>query len=414
MSPVFVSRLPVSPTDDLPQSALAYMEKVGFLGTIAIPEEHSIAGSERILTAQGLYVTLDGIVGWDVYSWTKRSLPYMLDITDGYIEFHNHLMPPLGDFNRADEFIFAPDEDIPWVGSASHHLVVAPRTPEGTLLHSKPAEVEVDKTFTGSGMHAFDEDELELENSHIPDLLYLHQLVVNEDALHPSDGRCRVVAVRKTADHLWRRHTVLDIDYGACLRSVQTLEEHTKCRNFFTTLAVDVDLARYVVDKEDQYGPVSIGELPKPHRYLVSLGPSPIGKPPPKLYFYERIHTAKNCCVFEAMPWGYWSTGPEPIRMFPDFDADCVEQRAFIKETKHEVQYLGMSETFKFVWLHYHWTEDEWLLLRELRQCLKVAYESSPESTPEEVRSSIRRKRAESEDRELDDERRSAQRRRIV
>ncbi|KAI8989913.1 hypothetical protein BD414DRAFT_536275 [Trametes punicea] len=449
------------------QSAFAYMKEVGLLGTIAIPEESTLEESQRILTAQELYVTPEGTVRWDVYSWTKGSLPSMLDISDGYVEFHDHLMPPLEglsirdlrlslhsqrpieraqallqlwdrlmqftDFNRVDEFVFAPDEEFPWVGSPSHHLYCAPQTPEGKFLPCNPAEVEINRTFSPSRMYAFDEDEPEVEYTYIPDLRYLYEQVHNEDLLDPVDGQCRVVAVEETPDQLWRRHTVLDMDYGACFRSVQTVEEETKCRRFFTALAVNMDLGRYVADEQDKYGPVSIVHALNyiVTSYLVSLGPSPVDKPPAKLYFYERMHTPDNYYIFEAMPWGYWSTDAEPIRVFPDLDADWVQQRAFIKETKLEVQYLGVSRAFKFVWMQtvagfvfrtevmvaiqtYHWTEDEKLLLRELNQCLKEAHESSPESTSEEIRSSIRRKRAERDDSEFDDERRLAQRQRIV
>lgn len=168
------------------------------------------------------------------------------------------------------------------------------------------------------------------------------------------------------------------MDYGIGIRTMQEIMEKDKCRNFFLTQAVNLDLPRYVADVDmPRAGPgghLSIGELPNPiaaplllctdshavhtlhfitTSHLVSLGPSPIGKPPRRLYFYERTQTESGMQEFDA-PWGYWSTSPKPISPteFPrEGRARPAENMAFIKKYKMEVEYCGHGRDFKFVWM---------------------------------------------------------------
>ncbi len=50
------------------------------------------------------------------------------------------------------------------------------------------------------------------------------------------------------------------MDYGVGIRTIQQITENDKCRNFFLTQAVNLDLPRYITDVCSG-APLSIGEL---------------------------------------------------------------------------------------------------------------------------------------------------------
>ncbi|KAH9884953.1 hypothetical protein C8Q73DRAFT_660513 [Cubamyces lactineus] len=441
------------------QSAFSYIARQGFLKP-DLGDMHS-----DTVRPHQLYVTPEGAVRWDIYSWTHDGLPMCVDMSDGYIELSPHLVKLIegfsirdveralespvpiqrarallnlwdklmefADFNRDKFYCFVPDEDVPWIGSCTQDLAFEALTPEGVILQYTidPAAVCCSSSFGTPHCFPFDEDEPETEYTNIPTDLYVHEIYAPEEQEWETDVMSRVSKTKSFPG--WRRHTVLDMDYDVCFRTLQTIEEDTKCRSFFMDQAVNLDFSRYLDRDGDltrtNHAVYGLHFITTSH--LVGLSPMRIGRPPRKLYFYERLHDAENVIDFET-PWGYWSTEAKPIRNFPGYEATREEMRKFIKTQKLEIQYLGYSREFKFAWLQsvagfvfrievmiavesYHWTKDERLLLRELQQSLAAAYASNPGSKQWEIRKSVRRKRDEHDDGEQSrGEDRAVQRRR--
>ncbi|KAJ8483019.1 hypothetical protein ONZ51_g4981 [Trametes cubensis] len=452
------------------QSAFTYIARQGFLKSVETDGDN--IRSDTVGPHQ-LYVTPEGTVRWDIYSWTKDALPICVNLSDGYIEVSHHFakliegfstrdleralespvpiqrarallnlwdkLMEFTDFNREKFYCFVPDEDVPWIGSCTQYLAFEALTPEGVMLQHtiNPAAVRCDRSFGKPHCYPFEEDEPETEYTNVPTDLYVHEIYAPNMQEYEMSVPTRVSKTKTFPG--WRRHTVLDMDYDVCFRTLQSIEEETKCRSFFMDQAVNLDFSRYLdrngdvmmeCDNEDFLPTVVYGLHFITTSHLVSLSPMRFGSPPRKLYFYERLHDAKNVIDFET-PWGYWSTEAKPIRNFPGYEPPREEMRRFIKTQKLEIQYLGYSREFKFAWLQsvagfvfrievmvavesFHWTNDERLLLRELQQSLAAAYASNPGSNKWEIRKSVRRKRDEGDDGEQDrGEGRVVQRRRL-
>ncbi|KAI0328218.1 hypothetical protein GY45DRAFT_1372563 [Cubamyces sp. BRFM 1775] len=437
------------PIDDFIQS-IHGIKKFMWTAEVAKELQDSV---ETTVGPHQLYVTPEGTVRWDIYSWREGVLPDCINLSDGYIELAPHFgklieglstrdleralsssvpiqrarallnlwdkLMEFTDFNREKFYCFVPDEDVPWIGSCTQYLAFEALTPERTMLQHtiNPATVLCDRSFGTAHCYPFDEDEPETEYTNIPTDLYVYTIYNPREQEYDTTVLSRVSNTKGFPG--WRRHTVLDMDYDACFRTVQSIEEETKCRSFFMDQAVNLDFSRYLDEDGDvmMMGNIDENNLPTvvyglhfiTTSHLVSLSPMRIGRPPRKLYFYERLHDARNIIDFET-PWGYWSTEAKPIRKFPGYEPTAEEVREFIKTQKLEIQWLGYSREFKFAWLQsvagfvfrievmvavesFHWTNDERLLLRELQQSLAAAYASNPGANQREIRQSVRRKR---------------------
>ncbi|KAI0355515.1 hypothetical protein OH77DRAFT_332602 [Trametes cingulata] len=405
------------------------------------------------LGSRDLYFTPEGTIRWDMDPWEHKKLPVLLQISQGYIETaFDELQATINfsldrlrrslegidpiersaallklwdrlldfvDFDRASHRYFVQSEEIPWVGSAMQGIGVPLETPEGKTAQNDPSLVEYIRKYRLAQLLPMDYDDPEEEHLDVFQLGKMRAQEVDLDTHESSDLTWAV----ETPDRKWVRSTVRDMDYGLCLRRVQTIHETTKCRTFFLNQALYLDLPRYLSAACDPTkGMLSI--VHKLHfvtyTHLVPLGPSPIGTPPSRLYFYERLHDPASVRDFDT-PWGYWSTSAKPIRAFPEHDEDRAEHRKFVKRTKIEVQYIGFSPKLKFTWLQtlagfvfrievmvvvesFHITPDEGLLLWDLQRSLTEAYECSRGASHDDVRRGVRRKRLELEDEDEDPE----------
>ncbi|EIW61135.1 uncharacterized protein TRAVEDRAFT_43962 [Trametes versicolor FP-101664 SS1] len=426
------------------QSAFDYLAR-----DLKLVKEVGKRGSGCNFGTRDLYFTPEGTVRWHADVWTSDTLPGMLCMADGYLElgYEDHKairainptrlrqfldspnpieraatlfllwdkLTEFTDFNRTEDNVFW-TEDVPLIGSCVH---VDTWSPEGKYVY-RNQKADVVQHHNSACMFAFDEDDTREEYRKIPHDGYLCELA-NRNRLF--DGPARITKSVLTRDGCWKRHTVLDMDYGIGIRTMQEIMEEDKCRNFFLTQAVYLDLPRYIADVDmPRAGPG--GHLSIVHTlhfittsHLVSLGPSPIGKPPRRLYFYERTQTESGMQEFDA-PWGYWSTSPKPISPteFPrEGRTRPAENTAFIKKYKMEVEYCGHGRDFKFVWMQsvagfvfrieamvvvqsYRLTMDERLILRDVEECLTDAYARNRRVPPTVIRQNVRRKRVEIEE----------------
>ncbi|KAJ3017404.1 hypothetical protein NUW54_g595 [Trametes sanguinea] len=325
------------------------------------------------------------------------------------------------DYNRTDTYYWLRNRDVPWIGTVLDGDGAIPRTPEGDVLPMDLAKVPTvtDSNFTRiCPFPEWDEPYPWHLETITPAFLY----DIN-DEFEEGATPARVVQGHqfRCGDSEWCRHTVTNMTRGVCVRSVQDVREDLRCATFFMEQAVDLDIPRYLEQEER-------GDAKK--RFLivndmqfilsssfVAMG-NPVEFPPRKMYFYERMHDYKTISDF-ATPWGYWSTERMPISEFPGPNASREEVRAFTKRTQTEIQFLGVSDKCKFVWMQtvagvcfrtevmiavhcYHWTADERLVLRELSRCLTEAYKEFPQLPQQEIRNSIRQKRARDEDSDPD------------
>ncbi|KAI0364592.1 hypothetical protein BV20DRAFT_1057084 [Pilatotrama ljubarskyi] len=428
-------------------SAFRYMENLGLM-----IEDDDTSVTPSTLGSRDLYFTPEGTIRWDIDSWNHSSLPVLIQIAEGYIEteldelkaitnwslqrLHASLeaLDPIErsaallklwdrlldfvDFNRAEDCFFVMGENIPWVGSAIK--IGGPlQTPEGKVAWSDPRVVEYIREYPFAQLLPFNYDDPEENEPDALDGIALHEMREQQPDMGKHESS-RVTWAVDTPDRKWVRYTVRDMDYGLCLRTIQTVQEATRCRSFFLTQAIYLDLPRYLSADYDPTDMFSI--VHKLHfvtySHLVPLGSSPIGKPPRRLYFYERLHVPGSRWDYDT-PWGYWSTSAKPIHVFPDQGGDDGEYRRFVKRTKIDVQYVGFSNKLKFTWLQtlagfvfrtevmvavesLRITPDERLLLWDLQRCLTEAYESNRQATRDEVRRGVRRKRLELEDEDED------------
>ncbi|KAI0677763.1 hypothetical protein C8Q78DRAFT_109133 [Trametes maxima] len=374
------------------------------------------------------------------------------------------------DFEREDEQSFAIAEELPWVGSCTQTLSFLPFTPEGRPMDFEDDTIDWHRTFGVPHFLDFDEKEEDMEYADgPPDHIYIQDAGhwgvakeedtfsgptyvadttdIEDDDTDHTEGMEGIVEDVEDPEHMvgvqntantedtedtestkWRRHTVIDMTYGVLFRTLQKIEELTKCRSFFLTQAVDLDIPRYIADDDDEYGPLSVVNALHfiTTSYLVSLGPNPIGRPPKCMYFYERLHDEQSDRDLD-IPWGYWSTSPTPTKTFPRGSRHPGEHLGYRERPELEITYLGFSGKFKYAWQQcvagfifrtevivavssFRPTADERLLLRELHNCLVQACEDN-RRTPTQVRTSVRRKRAELEDE--DEHGHSARRQRI-
>ncbi|OSC97904.1 hypothetical protein PYCCODRAFT_1461607 [Trametes coccinea BRFM310] len=415
-------------------------------------------GAEQlpVLLARDLYVTPEGTVRWNVYSYRVGQVPGLLDLSDGYIEldesfqtgsraeeimvsdFQKALQSPrpiergaatlqlweklmrFTDYNRSDTYYWVRDLDVPWIGTVLDGDGSALKTPEGDPLPIDFAKVATDRELPRASIGLFLESHEYMWHTEPLNPLFLYHITRRQRAHAPT----RVIGQRKfnVGDSDWIRNTVSKMTWDVCIRAVQSVNEHLRCRTFIMEQSVDLDLPRYLDDDELEEPEKRVSIVNHMDfilsSYLVTIG-NPVDLPPQKLYFFRRVHDYKTISDF-ATPWGYWSTDPSPIRKFPGPNATREEVRAFTKETQNEIQFLGVSDTCKFVWMQsvagfcfrtevmiavqcYHWTADERLMLRELHHCLTEAYKRYPKLTQQEIRNSVRRKRTRSDDPSLED-----------
>ncbi|KAI0351568.1 hypothetical protein OH77DRAFT_931272 [Trametes cingulata] len=69
-------------------------------------------------------------------------------------------------------------------------------------------------------------------------------------------------------------------------------------------------------------------------------------KPPPTLYFYERVHDYPRASLDERLdwPWGYWSTDPND-----QSDIELIDDAH--RARRHSIAFLGVAEDGAFRWM---------------------------------------------------------------
>ncbi|CDO77241.1 hypothetical protein BN946_scf184747.g54 [Trametes cinnabarina] len=464
------------------KAAIDYMMEVGLLGTLAVTRaiaegresgdeqkdrEIVVAGCD--LYGRDLYVTPEGTIRWNVYSYAAGRIPEMVSLSEGAVElYHDALeeraeeilvsdfqtalqsslpieravamlqlwerLMKFTDYNRSDSFFWVSEQDVPWIGTVLDGQGAVPKTPEGNALPVDLSKVAVEVYFHPAHIEDSPESDLEIDHMTEPEprgIYFLTNYYVGR-----FKGRTKVLTAEQSFHGPeWQRNTIIDMTYDVCFRSAQKIHEDLRCRTFFMEQAVDLDIQRYLDGEElgRSDGRISIVN----HldvilsSYLVTIGnPEGTELPPSKMYFYERQHSYKTISDFST-PWGYWSMDPEPFPEFPGPNASREECRAFTRQTQTEIQYLGVSDKCKFVWMQsiagfvfrtevmiavqcYHWTADERLMLRELQRCLKKAYKKYPHLTCQEIRDSIRQKRPRDQDRDDGGDGREAKRQRTL
>ncbi|KAI0832935.1 hypothetical protein BC628DRAFT_1415161 [Trametes gibbosa] len=419
-------------------SAFKYLQK-----DLALSEE----GPAIPLDQDDLYFTQEGTVRWNIDTWTHTTLPYVLYLSNASVELNRQeAVEPIdirglkrslnsrdpieraaalfilwdgvmafADFKRTEWNIYS-HREITWVGNCLEGPGFYVYNSDGDQLECPMDTVQYERHTEDPYIHHFDEASPDVDYDILPD----PSVVV---ALMQSSGYEGPVQILETVqvDLKWRRHTVINMDYGVVFRVVQHIMETIPCRNFFLTEAINLDIARHMPPTGEYEETVSTARnldfILATH--LVSLSPDRISKPPPLLYFYEVVQSEETVRDF-GIPWGYWSTSPEPIPDddFPYQNEDEPEPRAshlwFSREHGTDIEYTGFRyvkhswnqtlEGFVFrievmVVLETHQvTMDERWLLEDVGRSLEEAYKLFPREDPEDVRERVKRKRVTMED----------------
>ncbi|KAH9854801.1 hypothetical protein C2E23DRAFT_39247 [Lenzites betulinus] len=396
--------------------------------------------------AEGLYLTADGTIRWDLDTWNGDGLPYRAKLADFTVDLWaspeivnsinlrrlETLLESQDPIERAatliiiwdavqeftyierdDWSIYAYDEDIPWVGKCIDcQGPFNVWTPEDGVVDSPDDTVEYLRNHSPAALQPFDEYAPDTDHEIGPEPYVIWERT-QPQAL---EGATKIIGPAMTMPGgRWRRYAVLDMEYMVQLVVHQDFTESIPCRNFFLNGAIDLDISRYAEGFTD----ASISTARQVDfittSHLVRLSPTPIGKPPSQLYFYELIHTHETVKDFDT-PWGYWWTSPEPIPEFPDQDASRSARLEFSRKYDMDLVYagpnlrkLGWHQTlagFVFrievavVMETHQLTMDERWLLEEVEQNLEEAYVLYSKEEPEDVRERVRCKRKRIEDAE--------------
>ncbi|KAI0747393.1 hypothetical protein C8Q74DRAFT_1401783 [Fomes fomentarius] len=187
---------------------------------------------------------------------------------------------------------------------------------------------------------------------------------------------------KRKSDHPWRRYAVSNMDYGWTLHTVTAVRENKDCRGWFMNSAVDFC---HLPEEPDDLG---IAYALKFHTWTTLAKVSekaPERKPPPALYFYERVHRNAHISLDPTVewPWGFWSTIPNDACGRRELDPDQTHRP---HASRHSITYMGCSADGKHTWVqllgdwmfyietqvevqYYKLTPDECLVLREMRRC---------------------------------------------
>ncbi|KAI8982949.1 hypothetical protein BD414DRAFT_537953 [Trametes punicea] len=203
------------------------------------------------------------------------------------------------------------------------------------------------------------------------------------------------------AKERWRRYTVHDMDYGWCLQTQTRVRENGDCTGWFINQGIRLrDL------------PLDLGDLSiatglnfTTQSYLVNMfDQSGRKKPPPTLYFYERVHQYPRASldIDERLdwPWGYWSSDPDD-----KLEIERVQDSHRARE--HSIAFLGVTEEGTFRWMqivedclmcidvrveveYCKYTPDQCMVLEEIQEAAIVEdmhepdrWQSEPESDDE-------------------------------
>ncbi|KAI0774641.1 hypothetical protein BD413DRAFT_611663 [Trametes elegans] len=403
-----------------------------------------------VLPSKQLYFTRDGCVRWDIDVWEYDVAPTTVATEEHAYELHgimrilaldtlkrtlNSPMPItraaslLRLWDRISESVslfrhehtaYSPVEQLSWVGTSLDPRVGDLATVRGEDYVPSPETLDLERLGPLTHICLFDEDALDEEWHMIPDceeVILTLELNCGQSFPDP-DKDVRLEYDQLTRDEKWKRHTVHNMDYGMRVHSAQIVREKDSCRSFFLTQAVSLDIKDFVygTTEPDESLYVVRALAFTTTSYVVPLTRPPFSKPPSKLYFYSLIQDENSIHDF-SVPWGYWSTDPEPVCEWPALDAPEPERRAFIRKTGIESVYCGYSHEFRYVWSQcaagflfrtevmvaiqmVKPTEDELLLLRDFHKCLEEAYKANRLVSREDIGRSVRRKRVELDDEE--------------
>lgn len=75
-------------------------------------------------------------------------------------------------------------------------------------------------------------------------------------------------------------------------------------------------------------------------------------KPPPALYFYERVHRTAHISLDPTVewPWGFWSTLPNDACGRKDIDPDQTHRP---QASRHSITYMGCSADGRHTWVQF-------------------------------------------------------------
>ncbi|KAI0325011.1 hypothetical protein GY45DRAFT_309062 [Cubamyces sp. BRFM 1775] len=185
------------------------------------------------------------------------------------------------------------------------------------------------------------------------------------------------------AKESWRRHTVCGMDYGWCLQTATTVRAIGDCSGWF--IRQGVRLRDLPLDPADMA--IAIGLRFTTQTYLVDMfDKSGRKKPPPRLYFYERVHDYPRATLdVDARlewPWSYWSVNPQD-RLEIERLQDAHRSRA------HSIAFVGLTKEGTFRWMqiiedclmhidvrveveYSRFTPDECLVLEEIQEAAIV------------------------------------------
>ncbi|KAI0363251.1 hypothetical protein BV20DRAFT_1058201 [Pilatotrama ljubarskyi] len=178
----------------------------------------------------------------------------------------------------------------------------------------------------------------------------------------------------------WRRYTVQDMDCGWELLTATTVRESGDCQGWLLNQATR--MCNLPLDLEDMA--IATGLKFTTRSYLVNMfDKCGRTKPPPTLYFYERVHDYPRASLEERLdwPWGYWSTDPND-----QSDIELIDDAH--RARRHSIAFLGVAEDGAFRWMQIvadamfcidvrveveccKLTRDECLILREIRNAMQ-------------------------------------------
>ncbi|KAI0647639.1 hypothetical protein C8Q79DRAFT_640836 [Trametes meyenii] len=195
---------------------------------------------------------------------------------------------------------------------------------------------------------------------------------------------------------MWRRYTVLDIDFGWYLRTSTVVRESGDCRGWFVRSAIGMrdlhlDMGDLAIATALTFTTVSY-----PVRPFDRTGRR---KPPRTLYFYERVHDYPRASLDPDLdwPWGFWSEDPDA-----DADIELIDDAHLARSLS--IAFQGVVEGNIFRWLQivgdflFHidvrveveycqLTADESKVLKEIRVAsdMEDRYRRNPFNKPDDI-----------------------------
>ncbi|KAI9065056.1 hypothetical protein FKP32DRAFT_1590950 [Trametes sanguinea] len=188
----------------------------------------------------------------------------------------------------------------------------------------------------------------------------------------------------------WRRYTVHGLESGWRVHTMTAVRESGDCPGWL------IEQATRLRDLPLDYADLSMATALKftTQTYVVDMfDKSGKAKPPPTLYFFERVHDNPRASLDVDgrldWPWGYWSTVPDD---FLEIERAQDAHRA----RGHSIAYVGAVEEGTYRWMqivedclmhidvrveveYCKYTPDECVLLEEIQEAAIVEYEYEPD-----------------------------------